>query len=62
MESTKCNKSAAKKKIEIKTIFDDMRQLIETYWCNHGEKRMNSLKRSIKKICGVMKKIMILKT
>ena len=38
-----------KKKLEIKTIIDDIRQVIETYGCNHDEKTMNTLKRSIKK-------------
>ena len=50
MDSTTCNKRAAKqKKIEIKTIIDDIRQLIETYGFNHDEKTMNTLKRNIKK-------------
>ena len=43
MESTKCNKSLTKqKKLEIKTIIDDIRQLIETYGSNHDEKIMNT--------------------
>ena len=64
MEPTKNNKNATKqKKIEIKTIIDDIRQLIETYGSNHDEKIMNTLKKRLKKmkIYGVMKKMMILK-
>ena len=50
MESTECNKSALmQKKLEIKTIIDGIRQLIETYGSNHDEKTMNTLKRLLKK-------------
>ena len=50
MDSTRCNKSAAKqKKLEVKTIIDDLRKLIETYGCNHDEKTMNTLKKYITK-------------
>ena len=31
-----------KKKVEIKTIIDDIRQLIETYGSNHDENLMNT--------------------
>ena len=37
------------KKLEIKTIIDDIRKLIEAYGSNHDEKTINTLKRSIKK-------------
>ena len=65
MESTKNNKNATEqKKLEIKTIIDDIRQLIGTYGSNHDEKTMNTVKKRLKKmkIYGVMKKMMILKT
>ena len=54
MESTRCNKGAVLQKIsEIKTITDDLRKLIETYECNHDEKTINTLKKSIKKDEGL---------
>ena len=50
MESTKCNKMATKqKKLEFKTIIDDIRQLSETYGTNQDKKIMNTLKKKIKK-------------
>ena len=50
MESTKNNKNATEqKKLEIKTIIDDIRQLIGTYGSNHDEKTMNTVKKKIKK-------------
>ena len=46
MESTKNNKNATEqKKLEIKTIIDDIRQLIGTYGSNHDEKTMNTVKK-----------------
>ena len=41
------NNNNNNKKIEIKTIIDDIRQLIETYGSNHDEKTMNTFKKKI---------------
>ena len=61
MESTICNKNATKpKKLEIKTITDDIRELIKTY---HDEKTMYTLKKHIKKEEDLRRwKMIVLKT
>ena len=46
MESTKCNKSAIKqKKLEIKTIIDNIMQLIGTCGSHHDKNLINILKK-----------------
>ena len=50
MESTKSNKNKIKqKKLEIKTIIDDFRELIEIYGSNYDEKTVNTLKKCLAK-------------
>ena len=40
MEQTKCNKN------EIKTIIDDLRELIEIHGCNYSERTINIFKKT----------------
>ena len=48
MEQTKCKNNVILQKIpEIKTIIDDLKELIEIYGCNYSERTMNIFKKHL---------------